>query len=287
MRATSRSNRKSCNARVANIKVRAMRFLRKYAFWVFLFCLVTALVSAPSPDTARTRLADGFDQPVGKPDATGYYTSRGFRPKYHMGEDWNGLEGGNKDLGKPVYATANGIAVLARDLRMGWGNLVIVRHIFLEDQQMKTVDSVYAHLDKILVREGQQIVRGQQIGTIGTNRGMYTAHLHFEIRKNLFIGYNQRSFGKDYSNYYVPSSFIAQRRKLYGAGRSALVAVNTFKLQGREAPQQAQAREGPPPSESTAREARGSDSPPSDTSSAPSKKRDPFRVNRFSDLFSD
>ncbi|MGA7215335.1 MAG: M23 family metallopeptidase, partial [Terrimicrobiaceae bacterium] len=176
-----------------------MQFLRKYAFWIFLCCLVTALVSAPSPDTARTRLADGFDQPVGKPDADGYYTSRGFRPRYHMGEDWNGLQGGNSDLGKPVYATANGIVVLARDMHMGWGNLIIVRHIFLEDQQMKTADSVYAHLDKILVHDGQQIVRGQQVGTIGTNRGMYPAHLHFEIRKNLFIGYNQRSFGKDYS----------------------------------------------------------------------------------------
>ena len=48
-----------------------------------------------------------------------------------MGEDWNGLEGGNKDLGKPVYAAANGLVVLARDMRMGWGNLIIVRHIFL------------------------------------------------------------------------------------------------------------------------------------------------------------
>ncbi len=28
---------------------------------------------------------------------------------YHMGEDWNGEDGGNSDLGKPVYATANGI----------------------------------------------------------------------------------------------------------------------------------------------------------------------------------
>ena len=160
-----------------------MRLLRKYAFWIFLFCLVTALVSAPSPDTVRTRLADGFDQPVGKPDGVGYYTSRGFRPRYHMGEDWNGLEGGNKDLGKPVYATANGIVVLARDMRMGWGNLIIIRHIFLEDRQMRTADSAYAHLDRILVREGQQIVRGQQIGSIGTNRGMYTAHLHFEVAK--------------------------------------------------------------------------------------------------------
>ncbi len=83
-------------------------------------------------------------------------------------------KGATKILGKPVYATANGIVVLARDMRMGWGNLVIIRHIFLEDRQMKTADSVYAHLDKIFVREGKQIVRGQQIGTIGTNRGMYT-----------------------------------------------------------------------------------------------------------------
>ena len=255
-----------------------MRFLHRYAFWIFLFCLVTALVSAPSPDTARTRIADGFDQPVGKPDAEGYYMSRGFRPRFHMGEDWNGLEGGNKDSGKPVYAAANGIVVLARDMRMGWGNLVIIRHIFVEDQEKKMADSVYAHLGKILVREGQQIVRGQHIGTIGTNRGMYTAHLHFEIRKNLFIGFNQRAFGKDYSNYYVPSAFIAQRRKLHGSGRSALVAVNTFNVQEKQ-PQ--------PPEMSTVR-TRSSETPPSATapSSASSKKRESFRVNRFSDMFS-
>jgi len=258
-----------------------MQFLRKYAFWIFLFCLVTALVSAPSPDTVRTRLADGFDQPVGKPDAEGYYTSRGFRPRYHMGEDWNGLQGGNSDLGKPVYAVANGIVVLARDMRMGWGNLIIVRHIFLEDQQMKTADSVYAHLDKILVRDGQQIVRGQQVGTIGTNRGMYPAHLHFEIRKNLFIGYNQRSFGKDYSNYYIPSSFIAQRRKLYGAGRSALVAVNTFNLQPVQA-SPADVSTMPAP----ARQANREGSLPLAPSSGSSKKRDSFRVDRFGDIFS-
>ncbi len=256
-----------------------MRFIRKYAFWLLLFCLVTALVSAPSPDTARTRLADGFDQPVGKPDAEGYYRSRGFRARYHMGEDWNGLEGGNSDLGKPVYATANGIVVLARNMRMGWGNLVIIRHIFLEERQMKTADSVYAHLDKIFVLEGKQIVRGQQIGTIGTNRGMYTAHLHFEIRKNLFIGYNQRAFAKDFSNYYVPTSFIAQRRKLYGAGRSALVAVNTFNLQGKGAP---------PTDEPIGRTAKGNRNLPASPGSAPSpqKKKEQFRVNRFGDLFS-
>jgi len=250
-----------------------MWFVRKYAFWLFLLCLVAGLIGAPSPPTARTRLADGFDQPVGKPDAAGYYMSRGFRANYHMGEDWNGEDGGNSDLGKPVYATANGIVVLARDMRMGWGNLVIIRHIFLEDKQMKTVDSVYAHLDRIMVREGKQVVRGQQVGTIGTNRGMYTAHLHFEIRKNIYIGYNQRGYPRDLSCYYVPGAFINARRKLSGGGRSALVAVNTFNLEGR----------GLQPSEETDQRAQKKSDRPS--SASPTPKKDGFRVNRFGDLF--
>ncbi len=252
-----------------------MRFLRKYAFWLLLSCLVAGLVGAPSTPTARTRLADGFDQPVGKPDADGYYTSRGFRPRYHMGEDWNGDGGGNTDLGKPVYSTANGLVVLARDMRMGWGNLVIIRHTFLEDRQMKTVDSVYAHLDKVTVRENQQVVRGQQVGTIGTAHGMYPAHLHFEIRKNIFIGYNQRGFAKDYSNYYSPAAFIGPRRKLPGAGRSALVAINTFNLEGK----------GVPPTDGTKQRVQSKFAARPDSSpSTPAKKPGIFRVNRFDDF---
>jgi hypothetical protein len=99
---------------------------------------------------------------------------------------------------------------------MGWGNLVIIRHIFLEDRQMKTVDSVYAHLDKVLVREGNRSSAGSRSARLARTEWI-PAHLHFEIRKNLFIGYNQRAFAKDFSNYYVPTSFIAQRRKLHGA----------------------------------------------------------------------
>jgi len=252
-----------------------MRFLRKYAFWLLLGCLAAGLVGAPATQTARTRLADGFDQPVGKPDADDYYTSRGFRAGYHMGEDWNGDKGGNTDLGKPVYSTANGLVVLARDMRMGWGNLVIIRHTFLEDTQMKTVDSVYAHLDKVTVRENQQVVRGQQVGTIGTAHGMYPAHLHFEIRKNIYIGYNQRSFGKDYTNYYAPGAFIATRRKLPGGGRSALVAINTFNAEGKG---------GPPADDSKQRILHKTASGPTASPPVPAKKPGLFRVSRFDDL---
>jgi murein DD-endopeptidase MepM/ murein hydrolase activator NlpD len=95
---------------------------------------------------------------------------------------------------------------------------VIVRHEFLEDGETKAVDSVYAHLDKILVRENQQLTRGDQVGTIGTAHGTYTAHLHFEIRKNLSIGYKQQSFAKDLTNYLLPTPFILAHRKLAGKG---------------------------------------------------------------------
>jgi murein DD-endopeptidase MepM/ murein hydrolase activator NlpD len=244
--------------------------MRKYAYWIFLFFIVAGLVASPSPKTARTRLADGFDQPVGKPDAEGYYMSRGFRAKYHMGEDWNGVAGGNSDLGDPVYSVAHGIVVLARDMRMAWGNLVIVRHTFIEDNQRKVLDSVYAHLDKITVKEGQQIVRGQQVGTIGNNRGMYRAHLHFELRKNIYIGYNQRGFAGDLTNYYIPGAFINQRRKLAGAGRSGEVAVDTFNLPSKSISSSADSK-----NESLA------SSKPS-PESKPSKS---FRVNRFEDSF--
>src|SRR5205085_6221457 len=48
-------------------------------------------------ETAFVKIADGFDFPVGKPDAQGYYKARGFRSHGHLGEDWDGIRGGDTD----------------------------------------------------------------------------------------------------------------------------------------------------------------------------------------------
>ncbi len=209
-----------------------------------------------------TRSADGFDMPVGKPDAVGYYRSRGLIVGRHMGDDWNGNGMGNSDLGAPVYATAHGLCIYARDARMGWGKTVIVRHVFWEGGKWNYVDSFYTHLHQIFVREGQQIRRGQLVGSIGTNRGMYVAHLHFEIRKNLRIGINQGSYRKDLTNYYKPYEFILPRRRLSGGNRRVQVPINTFQLQARVVDQLG-----------------GSTSRPE--SPSPAQQRGDFRVNRY------
>jgi len=179
-------------------------------------------------ETASTRLADGFDFPVGKPDAEGYYKARGYRSGGHQGEDWDGVRGGDTDFKDPIYCIGDGIVVFARDVHRGWGNVVIVRHAYREGGTVKHIDSLYGHLNAILVRRGQKIARGQQIGTMGTAHGQYDAHLHLEIRKNLEIGMSRSKFQKNLSNYYDPTQFIASHRQLSGGGANFRVAMNTF-----------------------------------------------------------
>ena len=197
----------------------------------FLVAPFFAVGQALAPGTvAQARFADGFDFPVGKPDAVGYHKARGFTPNGHLGEDWDGDRGGNTDLGDPVYCTGNGIVVLAGNMHMGWGNVVMVRHSYHEPAEgnaVHTVDSLYGHLDTILVQMGQVVARGQQVGTIGTGGGLYDAHLHFEIRKNIAIGMFRSAYARDFSNYYDPTGFINAHRQLRGGG-TALIAMNTF-----------------------------------------------------------
>lgn len=189
--------------------------------------LIVSCDSLSAQETATVRLADGFQSPVGS-DGQSYYRARGMRPNGHLGDDWNGTSGGDSDLGAPVTATAHGVVVFARDFRLGWGNVVIIRHAYMEAGQVAYVDSLYGHLHEISVQEGQKIVRGQKVGTIGNNRGMYNAHLHFEMRKNLRIGMARSAFARDFTNYWDPHLFIAQHQRLEGGGRLAAVPINTF-----------------------------------------------------------
>ncbi len=204
-----------------------MRLSLAIAAFSFFSLLAWPCVALAGGKTVPIPLANGFDYPVGPPDAKNYYKSRGFRPNGHLGDDWNGMGGGNTDLGDPIYCVGNGIVVLARDVRLGWGNCVIVRHAFKKDGKTLMVDTLYAHLQRVDVREGQVLKKGQRVGTMGSNRGMYMAHLHFEVRKNLNLGMDRTKYARDLSNYWDPTLFIASHRKLPGSG-FANVPVDTF-----------------------------------------------------------
>lgn len=90
-----------------------------------------------------------------------------YKPGKNRGIDISGTKG------QKVVAAADG-TVLHRGNMNGYGNLVIIKH-------SDGVLSAYAHNDKILVKEKQQIKRGQQIAEMG-NTDSDKVKLHFEIR---------------------------------------------------------------------------------------------------------
>lgn len=156
-------------------------------------------------------VADGFDFPVGPPDAKKYYNAQGFGKNLHLGDDWNGIGGGNTDLGDPVFAIADGKVEFAEDNGAGWGNVLLVQHNIGTEAHPKLIESLYAHLDTMLVDSGVTVKRGQQIGTIGDAHGAYAAHLHFEIRSDIHLPVGG-GYGEDTAGYLDPTWFIKTHR---------------------------------------------------------------------------
>jgi lipoprotein NlpD len=93
----------------------------------------------------------------------------------------NFSENGNKGLdiggvtGQSIVAAAGGKVIYSGSDLRGYGKLVIIKH-------SKNYLSVYAHNSQILVKEGQQVSRGQKIAEMG-NSDSSSVKLHFEIRR--------------------------------------------------------------------------------------------------------
>jgi murein DD-endopeptidase MepM/ murein hydrolase activator NlpD len=198
----------------------------------WLLALSCALAGVALAQPVQVNLADGFDFPVGKPNAEGYYKARGLRLREprHYGEDWNGRAGGDSDLGNPVYAIGDGIVTFAHNVHVGWGNVVLTRHAYRDPAsgKVKFIDTLNGHLDSILVKTGQAVKRGQQIGTIGNNFGMYPAHLHFEIRYDITIGMARNDVPADMLHWADPTQFINQYRRLSREWRPVAVPTGTY-----------------------------------------------------------
>ncbi len=80
------------------------------------------------------------------------------------------------NLGTQVKAAGNGKVVYSGTGLRGYGQLVIIKH-------NETYLSAYGHNSKLLVKEGQQVTKGQTIAEMGST-DTSQVKLHFEIRKN-------------------------------------------------------------------------------------------------------
>jgi len=108
----------------------------------------------------------------------GFYSTSGFGLRMHpvlgIYKTHDGLDIIN-DVGTPVYASGNGVIEYAMHSGGGYGKVILINHGY-------GYQTLYAHLSKILVSEGQKIKRGELIAQSGKTGLVSGPHLHYEVR---------------------------------------------------------------------------------------------------------
>lgn len=113
-------------------------------------------------------------QPVSNKDlkrtASGYgmrvdpiYNTR----KFHAGMDFSA------PIGTNIYTTGDGVVVKV-GWQTGYGNTVVIDHGF-------GYQTLYGHMHEFNVKQGQKVVRGEVIGTVGNTGKSTGPHLHYEV----------------------------------------------------------------------------------------------------------
>ncbi|MBK7818250.1 MAG: M23 family metallopeptidase [Sphingobacteriaceae bacterium] len=113
-----------------------------------------------------------------KPESQNYSNPfNGVLTSYYGWRDKRMHKGIDIDLnkGQPVVAAFDGKIRVAKRNNGGFGNLVIIMH-------PNGLETVYAHLSKIKVKQGQVVLSGQVIGLGGNTGKSRGSHLHFETR---------------------------------------------------------------------------------------------------------
>lgn len=118
-------------------------------------------------DKKLPKISDYFAQPT-----TGR-VSQGLHP-------YNAVDVANK-CGTPIYASAAGEVVIAKST--GWNGGA---GLYVKIQHPNGTATLYAHMNVVLVKAGESVVKGQTIGSIGhTGRtrpeGPSGCHLHFSV----------------------------------------------------------------------------------------------------------
>jgi len=111
-----------------------------------------------------------LDWPVDEARMTrAFFASHARKKRPHWGLDLA------NHRGTPILAAEKGTVIYTGKAFHGYGRLIVIEH----NDEWATM---YAHLDKILVKEGQAVEKGDKIALMGRSGNARGVHLHFEVR---------------------------------------------------------------------------------------------------------
>jgi len=118
-----------------------------------------AVHPGPSADFLWPVDGGAFMRPFGEPR----------RHHMHAGVDIRGTRG------QDILAAKDGVVAFCGGTRTGYGTMVVLDH-------GDGVQTLYAHAQKVLVRQGEAVKRGEAIALLGRTGNATTEHCHFELR---------------------------------------------------------------------------------------------------------
>lgn len=139
---------------------------------------ITSIINQLGGLTKHCEVLEGeFGMPLDPPIVvTSHFGMRrnptGSGYQFHGGIDFGA------NLGTPIRASLDGRVVRLQHSNYGWGNMVMLDH-------GNGYWTLYAHMHEIHVRYGQEVSKGEQIGTVGSTGDSTGPHLHYEIRTRL------------------------------------------------------------------------------------------------------
>ncbi len=135
-----------------------------------------AQLAGAKPEPALVAKADPRPAPAAEDDDIAWAWPAGGKvvSAFSDGANLKGIGIAGK-AGQPVLASAAGRVIFSGTGIRGFGKLIVIKH-------NSTFLSVYAHNNELLVKEGQNVARGQKIAEMG-NTDTDQVKLHFEIRR--------------------------------------------------------------------------------------------------------
>jgi murein DD-endopeptidase MepM/ murein hydrolase activator NlpD len=87
--------------------------------------------------------------------------------------------------GTRIYAADSGRVIFSgqKSLYRGYGKIIVIDH-GKRQKDGRNISTFYAHASRVLVKRGQKVKKGDEIGWVGATGYATGPHLHFEVREN-------------------------------------------------------------------------------------------------------